>query len=163
MRRAAPVLLAVAVIVAVAVAVASSGSDDSQDASAARQVVRDAVRAAVVEHDYTKACRYASPRGRRTLVRWYRFSYGPQSDAAEPNRFRSCPQVVRFELRQRAGYERRALRESLRFGRTRVEGDRASVLVTIGAGGPLLWSRVDLRKIDDRWQIDGSDAIPRGS
>jgi hypothetical protein len=139
---------------------ASSSGDGAQTP---QTTVRAAVRSAVAQHDYRAACGYGTPRGRRRLVYWYNVSYGPKSDTPAGVHFRTCAQVVRFELQHISAFERRRLRRSLTFGKSSVSGNRATVLVTDHPGPQADWRHVELRKVNGRWRIEDSDVIPRGS
>jgi hypothetical protein len=155
-------MLAIAGFVAIGCG-GTAASSSGDDAQAPQNTVRAAVRAAAGQHDYRAACGYGTPRGRSRLVYWYNVSYGPKSDTPAGVHFRTCAQVVRFELRQISASERRRLRRSLTFGKSSVSGDRATVLVTDGPGPQADWRHVELRRVNGRWRIEDSDVIPRGS
>jgi hypothetical protein len=134
---------------------AGCGSSSDGDAAAVRRTIHGALRAALVQHDLRGACGYATVAGRARLLHWYRVSYD--------RRFRSCEDVLRFEIR----LERSALVPTLRrslgvIGKVHVTGSRATAQVGSSPGAYPDYRSTVLRKVGGRWLIDDSDAIPHG-
>jgi hypothetical protein len=120
-----------------------------------RQTIHGAVRAALVDGDPRRACAYATSSGRARLLHWYDLSYA--------RHFRTCEQVVSFEVRQQARDVVPRLRHNLGvIGPVRIDGTRATAQVTDHAGAYPAYVRVVLRKVAGRWLIEDSTAIPHG-
>jgi len=152
MKRAGRTLLGACAAVA---ALGACGDDSADDRAAVRRTIHCAVRAAVVNHDPRAACAYATPAGRALLLHWYRLSY--------ERRFRSCEDVVRFEVRQQRDDLAPALRRTLGVvGRVQVDGDKALADVAEEPGAQPYDAHVSLRKVAGRWLIEDSTVIPRG-
>jgi hypothetical protein len=125
------------------------------EAAAVRRTIHAAIRAAVVDKDARAACAYATAAARARLVRLYGLSDG--------RRFRSCEQVVRFEVRAYSDTVVPRLRRSTGVvGAVRVAGATATARVSDQPGPYPASARVSLRKVGGHWLIDDSAAIPRG-
>jgi len=125
------------------------------EGSRVERTVRKALRAALVEGNYARACRFATPAARRRLVRGYNSSSGRD--------YPSCAAILRHEVQSPAHrFWIGRLRDGVvvdvlwvRRGRSRVrvsEDTRRDA-----ADGDLL-----LKKVDGRWRITGSNRIPLG-
>ena len=152
--RAAPLVALAAVAAAgVAVAAGSDRSTESEAHSAVERTVREAVYAAVRHRNYRRACRFATARGRRRLLRGFNSSSGPD--------FPDCPAVIAEEARRLPETVRR-LRSSLDVAVLRANATRARVRVAEGVGPFAGRGHLALVRVDGRWRIDNSDLIPYG-
>ena len=148
--------LVAAPLMAAVLAGTGCGGDGDKDAEAVRATIHAAIRTALVDHDLHRACGYATPRGTRILLHWYRFTYRRS--------FRSCEQVLRFELQQQ---QRNVVVPRLRrnlgvIGPSHVSATHATAQVTDHTGPYPDYVRVSLRKLSGHWLIDDSSAIPHG-
>jgi hypothetical protein len=141
---------------AVAVAVETSGSaPESQSAAEIERTIKEAVRAAVVDRNYRRACRFGTQRGRHRLLRGYNSSNGRD--------YPNCAAVIRHEVEapgHRAWIAR--LRDGVVVDVLWVRGDRARTRV---ADEPVAYPGqgfVRLRRVDGRWRLDNSSLIPYG-
>jgi hypothetical protein len=148
-------LVALAVI-ASAGAVLADGSDRSAQTdahSAVERTVKAAVYAAVRHRNYRRACRFATPRGRRRLLTGFNSASGPD--------FQDCPAVIAHEARRLPETVRR-LRRDLDVTILRASATRARVRVAEGVGPFEASGHLALVRVDGRWRIDNSDLIPYG-
>jgi hypothetical protein len=121
--------------------------------AAVERTVRAAVYAAVRHHNYRRACRYATPRGRQRLLEGYNSSSGPD--------FPDCPTLIADEVENQASIVRN-LRRSLVVEVLRASATRARVRVAEGTGPFDGSGGVTLVKADGRWRLDNSNLIPYG-
>jgi hypothetical protein len=133
-----------------------SGSDrpvESDGHAAVERTVRAAVYAVVRHGNYRRACRFATPRGRRRLLDGYNSLPGAD--------YPDCPTIVADEAENYAGTVRN-LRRSLEVDVLRVSGTRARVRVAEGPGPFDGSGHLALVKVEGRWRIDNSNLIPHG-
>jgi hypothetical protein len=133
-----------------------AGSDRSvarNDPGAVERTVREAVYAAVRHHNYRRACRFATPRGRRRLLEGFNSGSGPD--------YPDCPTIIADEVENYPETVRR-LRRSLDVDVLRVSATRSRVRVAEGEGPFDGSGHLALVKIEGRWRIDNSDLIPYG-
>jgi hypothetical protein len=152
-RAVALVGLAVVAAAGAAVAAGSDRSKQSDAPSAVERTVREAVYAAVRHRNYRRACRFATPRGRRRLLKGFNSSSGPN--------FPDCPSVIAHEARRLPATVRR-LRRDLHTELLRASATRARVRVAEGVGPFDADGHLLLVKVDGRWRIHNSDLIPYG-
>ena len=121
--------------------------------AAVERTVRAAVYAAVRHGNYRRACRFATPRGRRRLLDGFNSSSGPD--------YPDCPAIVADEV---ANYPEnvRRLRRDLEVDVLRVSATRARVRVAEGTGPFAGSGHLSLVKVEGRWRLDNSDLIPYG-
>jgi hypothetical protein len=142
---------------AVGLAVETSGTPPPPSRTAAdiERTIKKAVRAAVVDRNYRRACRFGSERGRRRLLRGYNSSNGD---------YASCEAVIHHEVEapdHRFWIAR--LRDGVVVDVLWVRGRRARTRV---ADGPAIYPGqgfVLMRRVDGRWRLDNSSLIPYGS
>ena len=133
-----------------------SGSDRSVETdgqAAVERTVRAAVYAAVRHHNYRRACRFATPRGRQRLLDGFNSSSGPD--------YPDCPTIIADEAETYPETVRK-LRRSLEVDVLRVSATRARVRVAEGTGPFDGSGHLALVKVEGRWRIDNSDLIPYG-
>jgi hypothetical protein len=136
-------------------ALAGCGSGSASDEGAVRHAIHAALRTALVDHDLRAACGYATSAGRARLLHWYDVSYN--------RRFRSCEEVLRFEIRAQRHAVVPLLRRNLGvIGKVRIDGSHATAQVSDSRVAPRAYVSVELRRRAGRWLIDDSAAIPRG-
>jgi hypothetical protein len=111
------------------------------------------VYAAVKHRNYRRACRFATPRGRRRLLEGFNSSSGPN--------FPDCPAVIAHEVR-RLPETVKKLRRNLGVAILRASATRARVRVAEGPGPFDGSGHLALVRVDGRWRIDNSDLIPYG-
>jgi hypothetical protein len=148
-------LTALAVVAAGTAAVAAE-PDRSAPAGERRAVettVRTAVYAAVRHHNYRRACRFATPRGRQRLIDGFNSSSGPD--------YPNCPVIIADEVESYPETVRN-LRRDLVISNVRVDGGRATVRVAEGTGPFDGHGDLSLVKVEGRWRIDNSNRIPQG-
>jgi hypothetical protein len=136
-----------------AVVAGSERSRETDSHAAVERTVRAAVYAAVRHRNYRRACRFATPRGRRRLIEGYNSSSGPD--------FPDCPTIIADEAENYPETVRK-LRRSLEVDVLRVIATRARVRVAEGPGPFDGSGHMALVKVDGRWRIDNSDLIPHG-
>jgi hypothetical protein len=123
------------------------------DTTAVKRTLGLAVRAAIQGGSLRRACRFATPRGKRRLIAG--FSWFDRRD------YDSCEQVLRAQIRDPAG---RDILENLRrrtvISVLRVRGDRARATVGYQEGNDVDSAWFSLRKVDGKWRIANSEAIP---
>jgi hypothetical protein len=136
-----------------AAAVAAGGPAQSDRSGAVERTVRAAVYAAVRHHNYRRACRFATARGRQRLLEGFNSSSGPD--------FPDCPTLIADEV-ESYPYTIRELRRDLVVEVLRVSGARARVRVAEGSGPFDGSGHLALLKVDGRWRLDNSDLIPYG-
>jgi hypothetical protein len=132
------------------------GSDRSVEAeghAAVERTVRAAVYAAVRHGNYRRACRFATPRGRRRLLEGFNSSSGPD--------YPDCPTIIADEVESYPENVRR-LRRGLEVDVLRVSVKHARVRVAEGTGPFDGSGHLSLVKLEGRWRIDNSDLIPYG-
>ena len=137
----------------VAVAVAAGGPAQDDRSSAVERTVRAAVYAAVRHHNFRRACRFATERGRQRLLEGFNSSSGPD--------FPDCPTLIADEV-ESYPYTVRKLRRDLVVEVQRVNRARARVRVAEGRGPFDGSGHLALVKVDGRWRLDDSDLIPYG-
>jgi hypothetical protein len=136
-----------------AVVAGSDRSVEAQGRPAVERTVRSAVYAAVRHRNYRRACRFATPRGRRRLLEGFNSSSGPD--------FPDCPTIIADEAENYPETVRK-LRRSLDVDVLRVSATRARVRVAEGTGPFDGSGHLALVKVEGRWRIDNSDLIPYG-
>ena len=148
-------LLAVTGVAGVSAAIASeSGRPARADRHAAvERTVRAAVYAAVRHHNYRRACRYATPRGRQRLLDGFNSSSGPD--------FPDCPTIIANEVENYPETVRK-LRRSLDVEVLRASATRARVRVAEGTRPFDGSGYVTVLQVDGRWRLDNSNLIPYG-
>jgi hypothetical protein len=152
--RAIAVLLLVCLGAAgAAVAGGSDGSAQRDRRAAAERTVRAAVYAAVRHHNYRRACRFGTPRGRQRLLEGFNSSSGPD--------FPDCPTLIAAEVENYPATVRR-LRRNLVVEVLRASATRARVRVAEGTGPFDGSGNVTLVKVNGRWRLDNSNLIPYG-
>jgi hypothetical protein len=133
----------------------STPRPESRSARDIERTIKTAVRAAVVDRNYGRACRFGTERGRRRLLRGYNSSNGPD--------YPNCPAVIRHEVEEpghRVWIAR--LRDGVVVDVLWVRGNRARTRV---ADGPAIYPGqgfVLMRRVDGRWRLDNSTLIPYG-
>jgi hypothetical protein len=145
--------LAVTAAVGAAVATGSDRSVETGGHAAVERTVRVAVYAAVRHRNYRRACRFATPRGRRRLLDGFNSSSGPD--------YPDCPTIIADEAENYPETVRK-LRRSLEVDVLRVSATRARVRVAEGTGPFVGSGHLALVKVEGRWRIDNSDLIPYG-
>ncbi len=118
-----------------------------------KRTIRAAVRSAVVEGNFARACRFGTRAGRRRLLEGYNSSNGPD--------FRNCEAILRSEVRDYPDVARR-LRRGVVISDLRIRGRTARARVADGHGRFAGSGHVSLRRVQGRWRIDNSDLIPYG-
>ena len=136
-----------------AVAGESGRSAQADRRAAVERTVRAAVYAAVRHHNYRRACRYATPRGRQRLLEGFNSSSGPD--------FPDCPTIIADEVENYPETVRK-LRRSLDVEVLRASATRARVRVAEGTGPLDGNGYVTLVQVDGRWRLDNSNLIPYG-
>jgi hypothetical protein len=119
--------------------------------AAVERTVRAAVYAAVRHRNYRRACRFATPRGRRRLLKGFNSLSGTD--------FPDCPTIIADEPENYPETVRK-LRRSLDVDVLRVSATRARVRVAEGTGPFDGSGHLALVKVERRWRIDNSDLIP---
>jgi hypothetical protein len=157
--RSQPRFVLVLIALALPAAGLAAGSSGSAPASRSEvdieRTIKKAVRAAVVDRNYRRACRFGTERGRRRLLRGYNSSNGPD--------YPNCAAVIRHEVEEpghRAWIAR--LRDGVVVDVLWVRGDRARTRV---ADGPAIYPGqgfVRLLRVDGRWRLHNSTLIPYG-
>jgi hypothetical protein len=148
-------LLALTGVAAASAALATESSRSAQDdrQAAVERTVRAAVYAAVRHHNYRRACRYATRRGRQRLLEGFNSSSGPD--------YPDCPTIIADEVENYPETVRR-LRGNLVVEVLRTSPTRARVLVAEGSGPFDGSGHVALVRVDGHWRLDNSDLIPHG-
>ncbi len=136
-----------------AVAAAPDRRPPAGEREAVETTVRAAVYAAVRQHNYRRACRFATARGRQRLLDGFNSSSGPD--------YPSCPVIIADEVESYPATVRK-LRKGLVVSNIRVNGGRATVRVAEGTGSFDGHGRLSLVKVDGRWRLDDSNLIPQG-
>jgi hypothetical protein len=137
-----------------AAAIAGSGrAVEPAGHAAVERTVRAAVYAAVRHRNHRRACRFATPRGRRRLLEGFNSLSGPD--------YPDCPTIVADEVENYPETVRR-LRRDLQVEVLRVRAARAKVRVADGTGPFAGSGHLALVKVEGRWRIDNSDLIPYG-
>jgi hypothetical protein len=149
------VFIALALAAAGLAAATSGAPSASRSATDIERTIKKAVRAAVVERDYRRACRFGTERGRRRLLSGYNSSNGPD--------YPSCAAIIRHEV-EAPGHRFwiARLRDGVIVDVLWVRGERARTRV---ADGPEIYPGqgfVRVRRIDGRWRLDNSSLIPYG-
>ena len=152
-RAIALLLLAGVGAAGAAVASGSGGSARSDRDAAVERTVRAAVYAAVRHHNYRRACRFGTPRGRQRLLEGFNSSSGPD--------FPDCPTLIADEVENQPEIARR-LRRNLVVVVLRASAVRARVRVAEGSGPFDGSGYVTLVKAQGRWRLDNSSLIPYG-
>jgi hypothetical protein len=150
------IALAVLAVTAGGGAAAIAGSDravEPADHAAVERTVRAAVYAAVRHGNHRRACRFATPRGRRRLLEGFNSSSGPD--------YPDCPTIIADEVENYPETVRR-LRRDLQVEVLRVGAGRARVRVADGTGPFAGRGHLALVRAEGRWRIDNSDLIPYG-
>jgi|Tabmets5t2r1_1033131.scaffolds.fasta_scaffold00692_7 hypothetical protein len=136
-----------------AVVAGSERAMETDGHAAVERTVRAAVYAAVRHRNYRRACRFATPRGRRRLLEGYNSSSGPD--------FPDCPTIIADEVENYPETVRK-LRRSLEVDVLRLRASRARVRVAEGTGPFDGSGHLAMVKVEGRWRIDNSDLIPYG-
>jgi hypothetical protein len=136
-----------------AVVAGSDRSVESDGHAAVEPTVRAAVYAAVRHRNYRRACRFATPRGRRRLLGGFNSSSGPD--------YPDCPTIIADEAENYPETVRK-LRRGLEVDVLSASATRARVRVAEGTGPFDGSGHLSLLKVDGRWRIDNSDLIPYG-
>ena len=154
-NRGGVIVLGVALAAACAVALPSGPSKAARSDGhrAVERTVRAAVLAAVRDRNWRRACRFATPRGRRRLLEGFNSSSGPD--------YPNCPAILRAEAKDYPETVMR-LRRSLLVSEVRVSGRRARVRVAEGPDSSDGSGHLALIRVGGRWRIDNSDLIPYG-
>ncbi len=114
-----------------------------------------ALHAALIERNYERACRFATPAGRRRLLRGYNSSSGLN--------YPNCAAIIRHEVESpHHRFWIRRLRDGVVVDVLWVRRDRSRVRVSedqsrYAADGDLL-----MKKVDGKWRIASSNRIPYG-
>jgi hypothetical protein len=148
-------LLALTGVAVASAALATESSPSAQDdrQAAIERTVRAAVYAALRHHNYRRACRYATPRGRQRLLEGFNSSSGPD--------YPDCPAIIADEVENYPETVRR-LRRNLVVEVLRASPTRARVRVAEGSGPFDGSGHLVLVRVDGRWRLDNSDLIPHG-
>ena len=148
-------MFGVALVAACTVAFTSGSGTAARSGEhrAVERTVRAAVHAAVRDRNWRRACRLATPRGRRRLLEGYHSSSGPD--------YPNCPALLRAEARDYPETVMR-LRRSLLGSEVRVDGRHARVRVAEGPDSSDGSGHLELVRVGGRWRIDDSDLIPYG-
>jgi hypothetical protein len=117
------------------------------------RTIKKAVRVAVVDHAYRRACRFGTERGRRRLLRGYNSSSGRD--------FPDCAAIIRHEVETRRDIVVR-LRDGIVVDVLWVRGNRARARVADEPGPYPGQGFVRMRRVDGRWRLDNSTLIPYG-
>ena len=117
------------------------------------RTIKKAVRVAVVDHNYHRACRFGTELGRRRLLRGYNSSSGPD--------FPSCAALIRHEVETRRDIVT-PLRDGIVVDVLWVRGGQARARVADGPGPYPGQGFVRLRRVDGHWRLDNSTLIPYG-
>jgi hypothetical protein len=120
---------------------------------AVERTVRAAVYAAVRHHNYQRACRFATARGRERLLAGFNSSSGPD--------YPDCPTLIAAEVESYPLIVRR-LRRDLVVDVLRASPTRARVRVAEGSGPFDGSGHLALVKAGGHWRLDNSDLIPYG-
>lgn len=118
-----------------------------------KRTIRRAVRSAVVDGEFARACRFATRAGRRRLLEGFNSSRGPD--------FPSCEAILRSEVQDYPDVVRR-LRHGVVISELRVQGRTARARVADGLGKSAGSGKVSLRRVQGRWRLDNSNLIPYG-
>ena len=156
MVRSRGLTLAALALVAAGTAAVANGSgrpEPSGERRAVETTVRTAVYAAVRHHNYRRACRFGTPRGRQRLLDGFNSSSRPD--------YPDCPAII-ADLVRSYPYTIRKLRRDLVVEVSRIEDDRASVRVAEGSGPFDGEGKLSLVKAEGTWRLDNSSLIPYG-
>ena len=147
-------MIAVA-LVAAGLAMGTSAAPANRSAAKIERTIKTAVRVAVVDHNYRRACRFGTQRGRRRLLRGYNSSAGPD--------YPSCAAIIRHEV-EAPGHRGwiAELRDGVVVDVLWVRGGRARARVADGPGYYAGQGLVRLCRVDRRWRLDNSTLIPYG-
>jgi hypothetical protein len=148
-------LLALTGVAAGSAALATESSRSAQDdrQAAVERTVRAAVYAAVRHHNYRRACRYATARGRQRLLDGFNSSSGPD--------YPDCPTIIADEVESYPETVRK-LRRNLDVDVLRAGAARARVRVAEGSGPFDGSGYLTLLRVGGRWRLDNSNLIPYG-
>jgi hypothetical protein len=156
-----PVRLSLAFIAlglpAAGLAVATSGSaPPSRAAADIERTIKKAVRVAVVDRDYRRACRFGTRTGRRRLLRGY------NSTVDRP--YPSCAAIVRHEVEEPGNrFWIARLRDGVDVDVLWAQRGTARARVAEGPAQYAGSGFVRLRRVDGRWRLHNSTLIPYGN
>jgi hypothetical protein len=153
--RLALALIALALAAAGLALAQGGGPPPSPAAADIERTIKKAVRVAVVDHDYRRACRFGTRTGRRRLLRGYNSSSGPD--------FPSCAAIIRHEVEAPTNrYWIARLGDGIVVDVLWVRGGGARANVAEGPAEYAGSGYVRVRRVDGRWRLHNSTLIPYG-
>jgi hypothetical protein len=131
----------------------AAGPPRHQEELAIKRTVRLAMTAALREGNFSRACRFASEKGRLRLI--VGFSWFDQTD------YKTCEQVIGAQIRN--PFSRTivaSLRRRIVLAHLRLRGTRARISVGYRRGRDADSTWVSLRRVSGEWRVTNSGWIP---